>query len=100
MKPSQDQLTEIKKNKILDKFKCYDQNKKKVINFENWLKSKVTIWLKTTDCEFSSDRIKWETLEIRGHTIYVNSWSKYHYIPLEFLWDESLIEQKKQELIM
>jgi hypothetical protein len=76
MKPTPEEITQIKKQKMSDKISAYQLNKKKVQNFENWLKSKAISWLKATDFEFVEDRIKWETLEIRGDFLYVNSWNK------------------------
>jgi len=38
MKPTPEEITQIKKQKMSDKISAYQLNKKKVQNFENWLK--------------------------------------------------------------
>lgn len=99
MKPTQEQIFEIKKQKMITKISIYQSHKKNVKDFEDLIKAKVINWLKATDFNFTlNERIKWETLEIKEDFIAVKSWNKNYSIPLEFLWNNELIKQKKKEL--
>jgi hypothetical protein len=99
MKPTQEQIFEIKKQKMIAKISIYQSHKKNVKDFEDLIKAKVINWLKATDFNFTlNERIKWETLEIKEDFIAVKSWNKNYSIPLEFLWNNELIKQKKKEL--